>query len=99
MYVSYFSFSIYLFFSFTSAVNNGLGLTPPMSFSTWNSYECNYNETLIRSVVDTFINFGYRTAGYEYIGMDGIVNLKGSEYHIPNKTCVAIQIMNIIRNE
>ena len=36
---------------------------------------------------------------YEYIGMDGIVNLKGSEYHIPNKTCVAIQIMNIIRNE
>jgi transaldolase len=34
---------------------------------------------------------------YEYIGMDGIVNLKGSEYHIPNKTSVAIKIINIIQ--
>lgn len=67
---------IFLYISFTCAVNNGLGLTPPMSFSTWNSYECNYNETLIRQVVDTFVNFGYKTAGYEYIGMDDCYALK-----------------------
>ena len=35
---------------------------------------------------------------YEYIGMDGIVNLNGSEYHIPNKCSVAIKIINIILN-
>jgi hypothetical protein len=32
---------------------------------------------------------------YEFIGMDGIVNLKGPDHHIPNKTSVAIKIINI----
>ena len=58
------------------AVDNGLGLTPPMSFSTWNSYELNYNETTIRSLVDTLVRFGYRDAGYRYVGMDDGYALK-----------------------
>ena len=33
---------------------------------------------------------------FEYIGMDGIVNLKGSLFHIPDKTSVALKIINII---
>ena len=51
------------------ALDNGLGLTPPMSFSTWNSYECAYNETTIRALVDTLVRFGYRDAGYRYVGV------------------------------
>ena len=59
-----------------SALDNGLGLTPPMSFSTWNSYECNYNESTIRALVATLVDHGYRDAGYSYVGMDDCYALK-----------------------
>jgi alpha-galactosidase len=58
------------------ALDNGLGLTPPMSFSTWNSFECAYNETTVRAIVDTLVSHGYRDAGYEYVGMDDCYALK-----------------------
>jgi alpha-galactosidase len=58
------------------ALDNGLGLTPPMSFSTWNSYECAYNESTVRAIVDTLVSHGYRDAGYEYVGMDDCYALK-----------------------
>ena len=57
-------------------LDNGLGLTPPMSFSTWNSYECGYNETTIRALVATLVEHGYRDAGYTYVGMDDCYALK-----------------------
>ena len=32
-----------------SALNNGLGLTPPMGWKSWNKNACNLNETIIKA--------------------------------------------------
>jgi len=29
-------------------LNNGVGLTPPMGWNTWNKFRCNINEKLIK---------------------------------------------------
>lgn len=35
-----------------SALNNGLGLTPPMGWNTWNRYYCDINQTVIYTNAD-----------------------------------------------
>jgi hypothetical protein len=35
-----------------TAINNGLGLTPAMGWNTWNRYNCNITETIIRTNAD-----------------------------------------------
>ena len=30
------------------SLDNGLGLTPPMGWNSWNKFACNINETLVR---------------------------------------------------
>jgi alpha-galactosidase len=51
-------------------LNNGLALTPPMGFNTWNQFLCNINESLIIQMIDSVIRFGYKDAGYQYINID-----------------------------
>lgn len=34
------------------ALNNGLGLTPPMGWNTWNKYYCDINQTVIYTNTD-----------------------------------------------
>ena len=52
------------------ALNNGLALTPPMGWNTWNNYGCNITDTLIRSSADAMVNSGMAAAGYKYINLD-----------------------------
>jgi alpha-galactosidase len=33
---------------FGSALDNGLGRTPPMGWNSWNHFGCNINETVIK---------------------------------------------------
>jgi alpha-galactosidase len=41
-----------------SAINNGLSLTPAMGWNSWNYFECQVNETIVREIADAFISTG-----------------------------------------
>lgn len=49
---------------------NGLALTPPMGWSSWNFFGSNINESLILATIDFFNSSGLQAAGYEYINLD-----------------------------
>ncbi|MDG4785327.1 ricin-type beta-trefoil lectin domain protein [Micromonospora sp. WMMD1102] len=53
-----------------SALNNGVGRTPPMGWNSWNTFGCNINETLIRQMADAMVNSGMRDLGYKYVVVD-----------------------------
>lgn len=53
------------------ALDNGLGLTPPMGYNTWNDLGCKgMNEDNVKAVADAMVNGGLQTAGYEYLNLD-----------------------------
>ncbi|XP_047510425.1 alpha-N-acetylgalactosaminidase-like [Pieris napi] len=64
----------------TSALENGLALTPPMGWLTWQRFRCitdckRYpdeciSEALIRRTADKMVSDGYLAAGYNYVGID-----------------------------
>ncbi|CAH0713184.1 unnamed protein product, partial [Brenthis ino] len=64
----------------TEALNNGLALTPPMGWLTWQRFRCitdcqKYpdeciSENLIKRTADIMLREGYLDAGYNYVGID-----------------------------
>ncbi len=48
----------------------GLALTPPMGWNSWNKFACNIDENLIKSVADAMVETGLRDAGYVYLNLD-----------------------------
>ncbi len=52
------------------ALENGLALTPPMGWNSWNRFACNVNENLIKSAADAVVSSGMKDAGYQYIVID-----------------------------
>ena len=48
----------------------GLALTPPMGWNSWNTFAANIDEQLIKGTADTMIANGMRDAGYVYIVVD-----------------------------
>jgi len=49
---------------------NGLALTPPMGWNSWNRFRCDVSEQLIRETADALVSSGMKDAGYEYIVID-----------------------------
>jgi len=49
---------------------NGLALTPPMGWNSWNKFACNVNEQTIRDTADAMVSSGMRDAGYQYVVID-----------------------------
>ncbi len=41
--------------SLISSADNGLGKTPPMGWTSWNHFQCNINEELIKKTADRLI--------------------------------------------
>jgi alpha-galactosidase len=58
------------------AHNNGVALTPPMGFNTWNQFACNINEDLVRETVDSIVSTGLVGVGYKYVNIDDCWSLK-----------------------
>ena len=50
--------------------DNGVALTPPMGWSSWNTFRRNINEKLILEVATAMANSGLKEAGYQYINLD-----------------------------
>jgi alpha-galactosidase len=48
----------------------GLALTPPMGWNSWNTFACNVDEALIRETADAIVASGMRDAGYQYVVID-----------------------------
>ncbi len=48
----------------------GLAQTPPMGWNSWNTFETNINEQLVKDIADKFEEHGFKEAGYEYIVLD-----------------------------
>ncbi len=48
----------------------GLALTPPMGWNSWNKFACNVDEKMIKEMADAMVANGMRDAGYTYINID-----------------------------
>jgi alpha-galactosidase len=53
-----------------SVPSNGLALTPPMGWNTWNKFACNVSEDLVKGAADAMVSSGMKDAGYQYIVID-----------------------------
>jgi alpha-galactosidase len=52
------------------AWDNGVALTPPMGWNSWNKFGCNVSEDLIKSMADGMVASGMKDAGYQYVVID-----------------------------
>lgn len=59
-----------LFLGKALSLDNGLGLTPPMGWNSWNHFNCTVNEDIVRSTVKAIIDKGLDKHGYQYINLD-----------------------------
>jgi alpha-galactosidase len=48
----------------------GLALTPPMGWNSWNTFQTNISEQLVRGIADVMVTSGMRDAGYTYLVLD-----------------------------
>lgn len=53
-----------------TALSNGLAKSPPMGWSSWNTFACDVNETVIKQIADVMVRTGMRDVGYEYVNID-----------------------------
>jgi alpha-galactosidase len=49
---------------------NGLALTPPMGWNSWNRFGCNVDERVIHGAADAMVASGMKDAGYHYVVID-----------------------------
>src|SRR5450432_200288 len=49
---------------------DGLAMTPPMGWNSWNTFQTNISEQLVKGIADDMIASGMRDAGYLYIVLD-----------------------------
>ena len=48
----------------------GLALTPPMGWNSWNTFQTKIDEKLVMATADLFVSAGLKDAGYTYIVLD-----------------------------
>jgi alpha-galactosidase len=52
------------------AIDNGLGKTPPMGWNSWNHFDCNISETIVKATADRIVELGLDKKGYVYVNLD-----------------------------
>lgn len=50
--------------------SNGVALTPPMGWSSWNTFRNSIDENLIKDTADALVKTGLKDAGYVYVNLD-----------------------------
>jgi alpha-galactosidase len=61
------------------ALDDGLARTPPMGWNSWNPFQLNINEAVIRSAADAIATNGMKAAGYHYLVVDAGWKGKGRD--------------------
>jgi alpha-galactosidase len=56
--------------AFAQPQRDALAPTPPMGWNSWNKFQCNVSEDLIKSVAEAMVTNGMKEAGYEYVVID-----------------------------
>jgi hypothetical protein len=51
-------------------LQNGLGITPPMGYSSWNDCASEITEARIKNVTTTLISTGLAAKGYVHVNVD-----------------------------
>lgn len=54
----------------TAFAANGLALTPPMGWNSWNKFGCSVSESLMKQQADAMVSNGMKAAGYQYVNID-----------------------------
>ena len=54
--------------SAVQALNNGLGLVPPMGWNSWNAFNCDIDEAKIKKAAEMLMQF--QEVGYTYLNLD-----------------------------
>ena len=54
----------------SEAKDDGLSLTPPMGWNSWNAFEAKIDESKIKAIADAMVSSGMRDAGYTYLVLD-----------------------------
>ncbi len=70
---SFFFLTMAVGFVFSSGYSQkfeGLALTPPMGWNSWNKFGCDVNEQMIRGIADGMVASGMKDAGFQYIVID-----------------------------
>jgi alpha-galactosidase len=62
-----------------AAAGDGLALTPPMGWNSWNKFGCGVSEKLIRETADAMVATGLKEAGYQYLVIDDCWQVKRDE--------------------
>ncbi len=62
-----------------AASGEGLALTPPMGWNSWNKFGCDVSEKLIRETADAQVATGLKDAGYQYLVIDDCWQVKRDE--------------------
>ena len=52
------------------SLDNGVGRTPALGWSSWNYVQDNVNQTFIHGIADALVSTGLRDAGYQYVNLD-----------------------------
>jgi alpha-galactosidase len=53
-----------------SAASGLIAATPPMGWNSWNTFQCNITESLIKATADAMVSSGMQAAGYQYVNID-----------------------------
>jgi len=49
---------------------NGLAVTPPMGWNTWNHFQLKITDAVVRAQADALVSSGMRDLGYVYVNID-----------------------------
>lgn len=60
------------------SLDNGVGLTPPMGWNSWNHFGCAINETIIKKTADLLVSTGLAAKGYKYVNLDDCWQVRSS---------------------
>lgn len=70
LYVSVLGFSQGNTHTQTGGKFEGLAMTPPMGWNSWNTFGTNIDEKLVKETADIMVSSGLAAAGYNYIVLD-----------------------------
>jgi alpha-galactosidase len=63
-------FVLFLSISSNAQKFEGLALTPPMGWNSWNTFQADIHEDMIKQTADIIVSSGMKDAGYQYVVVD-----------------------------
>jgi len=62
--------ALFFFSTINAQKFEGLAMTPPMGWNSWNTFQTNISEKLVKETADKMVSSGMKDAGYQYLVLD-----------------------------